>query len=568
MNPLNKLFEMFSPEFVLRNPLYASMLLGGFVPLIGAFLVIGRKSILALALPQVSTLGVAAIVWIATYYGLDLGSQKSGPLFLMLALLGAFSAMAAALGWQFLVEKRAHTPEDAETGAIYALAAAGTLAIAATNLVPELGLLDVLKGEILAIPDSLLIAEAAGFALIGIFLFLFARPLHFILYDRLLAFASGLPTGVLSGLILALVSSTIALGGLCAGPLTVFAFLVLPSLSFLPFVRHIKSLYFLSSIAGLACAFTGFWLSYCIEQFTLPVPAAQVLLLAMVWFGTRFLIAIGAVGKSKEKKEANELPSIIDDAPAIPAALHTDESYRGSIRFKDVSYEYANGRVALEHASFETGNEEFIALIGPNGGGKTTVLKLIMGLLSTQKGEIEIVGQIPSRLGRDRRLIGYVPQDTAVRTHFPATVMDAALMGSYSSLGLLSKPGKNEERAALDALGEVGLAGLEDVLARTLSGGQQQRLAIARALVANPRILLLDEPTSALDERGQANLFELLKRIKKHHRLTVLMVSHDVPAMLKAADQLVCLNRKIVWSGPSSIYNEEVRRKLYGYCAL
>ena len=284
---MENLFDLFRLDFVLRNSEYASLLLGAFVPLVGTFLVIDRKSILALALPQVSTLGVAAVIWVAAFCGLDVASHKSSALFLVLALVGSFAAMAGALAWQFFMEKRVHAPEDAETGAIYAVASAAIMALASTNLIPELGLLDVLRGEILAIPNALLLAEALGFVLIAGLLWLLARPLHFVLYDRTLAYASGLPANGLSILILVLIGATIALGGLCAGPLTVFAFLVLPPLAFLPFVRHMRSLYVLSSITGALCAFVGFGLSFWIESWSLPVPAAQIALLGLVWIASR-----------------------------------------------------------------------------------------------------------------------------------------------------------------------------------------------------------------------------------------------------------------------------------------
>lgn len=286
------LLEILNPDFVLRNSLYASVLIGAVVPLVGVFLVIGRRTILALALPQVSTLGVALIVWSGTFLGVNWTFNHHGALFLACAISGAVAAMAAALIWEFLVERRCATPGEAETGALYALAAAGTLAIAASNLVPELGLLDVLRGEILAVPDSLLLSVAVGFSLILLVLVLFRRALHFVLYDAVLAHASGFAAKRVAFLTLGLISVTVALGGLCAGPLTIFAFLVLPPLTFLPLVRHLRHLYVASVIMGLVCAFCGFWISFAIEEWTLPIPSAQVLLLCAVWIGVRLWLLI------------------------------------------------------------------------------------------------------------------------------------------------------------------------------------------------------------------------------------------------------------------------------------
>src|SRR5438094_916797 len=150
---MDSLLDILSPGFALRNSLYASLLIGIFVPLLGVHLVIAKRSILALALPQISTLGVALTVWLSSVYGFRvlLDEDHSG-WFLAAALGGALSAMALAMGWEHLMTTRLRSPEDSESGALYAVAAALTLAIAASRRVPELGMLDVLRGEILAVP--------------------------------------------------------------------------------------------------------------------------------------------------------------------------------------------------------------------------------------------------------------------------------------------------------------------------------------------------------------------------------------------------------------------------------
>jgi ABC-type Mn2+/Zn2+ transport system ATPase subunit len=166
-----------------------------------------------------------------------------------------------------------------------------------------------------------------------------------------------------------------------------------------------------------------------------------------------------------------------------------------------------------------------------------------------------------------RRLLGYVPQDTTIKKEFPASVFDVALMGTYAGLGWFRGPGKAEQERVRDLLQQVGLEGLEDRPASVLSGGQQQRLAIARALAAQPRLLLLDEPTSGLDTGGQSQLFNLLKRLKEQHSLTVVMVSHDVSALAHYADQLACLNKRLHWHDRSEMISEEVLRHVYA-CEL
>jgi zinc transport system ATP-binding protein len=257
------------------------------------------------------------------------------------------------------------------------------------------------------------------------------------------------------------------------------------------------------------------------------------------------------------------------EAPQAPSATggNTATTKNYVIELRDVSFAYGDGPNVLEHLDFKVWDGEFLGLIGPNGGGKSTLLKLVLGLNEPLGGEVRVLGRLATELGHDKRLLGYVPQDTAVRKQFPATVLDVALMGTYASLGILRWPGKKEKEAAREALHEVGLDNLEDRPAGMLSGGQQQRLSIARALVAQPRILLLDEPTSGLDTGGQAQLFSLLALLREQHKLTVVMVSHDVTALAHYADQLACLHRTLHWHDRSELISEAVLRKVYS-CEL
>ncbi|GMV78994.1 MAG: zinc ABC transporter ATP-binding protein [Planctomycetota bacterium] len=253
-------------------------------------------------------------------------------------------------------------------------------------------------------------------------------------------------------------------------------------------------------------------------------------------------------------------------APATSAA-HAPAAAEHVIEFAQVSFAYAKGATVLEKVNFHVHAGEFLGVIGPNGGGKTTLLKLVLGLLEPTSGTVRVLGRDPAALGRERRRVGYVPQDTGIRQRFPASVLDVALMGTYGALGLFRRPGEAEREAALKAIVDVGLQGLEERPAWKLSGGQQQRLAIARALISDPRIVLLDEPTSGLDTGGQARLFALLERIKSDRNLTVVMVSHDVTAMAHYTDQLACLNRTLHWHDRSELITEHVLNHVYG-CEL
>lgn len=290
---MNSLLEILHPTFVLRNAFYSSLLIGAAVPPVGVLLVLGRRSILALTLPQVSTLGVALVVWLGSFFGARFTAPHAEGAFLFWALLGSVGAMTAVLSWQGLVNKRLGAATDTESGAMYAVAAALTLTLAASGRVAELGLLDRLKGEILAVPSTLLILQAAGFFVAIAVLMFCGRPLQFLLFDRVLCHASGLPADWLSAVMTALIAGTIALGGLCAGPLTVFAFLTLPALTALPFVKSLKTLYWSGAAIGIVCAFLGFWASYALEDWNLPIPAAQISLLGLLWIASRCVALFG-----------------------------------------------------------------------------------------------------------------------------------------------------------------------------------------------------------------------------------------------------------------------------------
>lgn len=233
------------------------------------------------------------------------------------------------------------------------------------------------------------------------------------------------------------------------------------------------------------------------------------------------------------------------------------------IEISNLHFAYPQIAPLFEGISFNVNEEEFLAIIGPNGGGKTTLLKLILGLLVPSMGTVRVLNRQAIDLGFERRLLGYVPQNVEVNKLYPATVMDVTLLGTVSSLGLFRTPGKRECDSAREALHWVGLEEFEHHRAATLSGGQRQRLAIARALVTKPKLLLMDEPTSALDIGGQTQLFDMLARLREHYRLTVVMVSHDILAMRRHADTLVCIRKKITWHGKRKELTESILDELY-----
>lgn len=289
---MNALFQILDPDFVLRNAVHASLLVGLIVPLAGIHLVLGRRALLALALPEAGGAGVAASAFACALMGADLSHEHAGALpFFVVGLGGALLAMALALGLLFWLDRRTSALE-AEAGAVFALAFGLTLALSASNRIPELGLLDLLKGEILAVSGRLLFAMAAGMACVAAPLILLRHRFEMVLYDARMAYASGLPARGLGLLSLGLVCVTIALGGLCAGPLTIFAFLVLPAVTVLPFARRMRGLYLGAPLLGLACAFGGFYASFTLESWNLPVSAAQIVLLGFVWLFSRGVLKV------------------------------------------------------------------------------------------------------------------------------------------------------------------------------------------------------------------------------------------------------------------------------------
>jgi ABC-type Mn2+/Zn2+ transport system ATPase subunit len=199
----------------------------------------------------------------------------------------------------------------------------------------------------------------------------------------------------------------------------------------------------------------------------------------------------------------------------------------------DVSLGYG-GRAVLRHVTFEVEEGEFLALLGPNGAGKSTLLRGILGLLPPLGGRIEH--------GFDRRVAppGYVPQRDSLDPIFPLTAAEVVLMGTYARLGPLHPVGRAQHRTAATALEQVGLEAIADAPFWTLSGGQKQRVLIARALAAEPRVLLLDEPTAGVDPGAAAAIMDVISRLNRERGLTVVLVTHQ----LRQARPLV---RSVIW---------------------
>jgi len=213
------------------------------------------------------------------------------------------------------------------------------------------------------------------------------------------------------------------------------------------------------------------------------------------------------------------------------------------VELRDVWVRYDDVPV-LEGINLTVARHDFLGIIGPNGGGKSTLLKVILGLISPDSGVVEVLGEAPER---SRRAVGYVAQRSVFDRDFPASVWDVVLMGRHALRGLLRRYRGEDMAAAEQALERVGMLDARRKQIGRLSGGEQQRVFIARALVGEPQLLLLDEPLASVDPSMQTGLYELLGDLR--HSLTVVMVSHDIGAISVHVDSIACLNRKLFHHG-------------------
>ncbi|MFO7848476.1 MAG: ABC transporter ATP-binding protein [Spirochaetia bacterium] len=226
-----------------------------------------------------------------------------------------------------------------------------------------------------------------------------------------------------------------------------------------------------------------------------------------------------------------------------------------AIELEEVDYSYGSTK-ALRKVSFRIEDGDMVSIIGPNGGGKSTLLRLILGLLQPDEGRLTIYGLPPRKAFR---YLGYVPQYFHFDQQFPVTVMDVVLTGRLSKfIGFYSA---EDRRAAQNALNEVRLGDIGKRPFSQLSGGQRQRVLIARALAGSPSILLLDEPTANVDTAVAALLYELLAELNKRH--TILLVSHDVGFVSGITTRVLCVNEH-VHEHPVEEVDKELIAAAYG----
>ncbi|MDY0307344.1 MAG: metal ABC transporter ATP-binding protein [Desulfovibrio aminophilus] len=231
-----------------------------------------------------------------------------------------------------------------------------------------------------------------------------------------------------------------------------------------------------------------------------------------------------------------------------------------AIELRGISFSY-DGSPVLENVDLSVPEGDFLVLLGPNGGGKSTLLKLVLGLLAPASGSISVLGLPPGQAGAR---IGYLPQYTQISRAFPITVLDAVTLGLVRPglngvRGLL--PRREDRRKALLALERVGLTDQAGRQISALSGGQKQRALIARALVDQPSLLLLDEPTASVDPRARDDLFRLLLQLNRD--MTIVMVSHDVSVLTRGVKSVACVNRAL-HSHAAPALTPEMLRMTYG----
>jgi zinc transport system ATP-binding protein len=219
-----------------------------------------------------------------------------------------------------------------------------------------------------------------------------------------------------------------------------------------------------------------------------------------------------------------------------------------AVELADVSFAYRPGQPVLEAVDLALGEGEFVAVAGPNGGGKTTLVRIILGLERPSEGSALLYGE-PAHRFSHRRALGYLAQRSQIGGDAPATVREVVAAGRLASGRLVGRLGSEDRELVADAIDRVGLVAVADAPIRTLSGGMQQRAFIAKALAGQPALLVLDEPTTGVDAESQDSLAELLATLHRDLGVTIVYVSHEFGAVEQHVERLVLVRRTIVFDG-------------------
>ena len=231
---------------------------------------------------------------------------------------------------------------------------------------------------------------------------------------------------------------------------------------------------------------------------------------------------------------------------------------------KNLSF-IVHGQTILKNINFQIFNGEYIAIIGPNGGGKTTLIRMLLGLEKPTSGEIYLFGKKLTQF-REWHKIGYVPQRAShVDANFPATVEDIVNMGRIAKRGIFAGMSQEDREIVYDAMQKMDIADLKDKMVGTLSGGQRQRVMIARALASSPETLILDEPNTGVDVASQQRFYKLLAKLNKEEGITILFITHDIGVIADDIGRLFTINQKAtICNDPKEALSCEEMSELYG----
>ncbi len=234
------------------------------------------------------------------------------------------------------------------------------------------------------------------------------------------------------------------------------------------------------------------------------------------------------------------------------------------IRFEEAWFSY-NSEPVVRDINFSITPGEFAAILGPNGSGKTTLMKLALGLIKPTSGRVLLFGE-PAEHFKDWHRVGYVPQRTqATESRFPASVREIVNFGSYSGFSPLTFFKRDKSNRVDEAMEVAGIQHLADRRVSDLSVGQQQRMLIARSLVRRPDLLVMDEPVAGVDAAGEDQFHNMVRKLNRHLGITIVMVSHDIGAVMREATTIACINRDIVFHGPVHQLDAQALSSLYGF---